>query len=335
MWARRRNAVILAGLLVACSENAPAVRPAEDSGYSAECAGAPCDGSCRDGRCLVELASVASPAHVAIDQSVAYFTICSSDGAGAAASVGVEGVAPPLVLSTGRRCPGGAALGANAFYVGGFDTNDVTRIPLGGGPTSVLALLPGAPIGVAVDDTNVYASTESGTLTALPLDGGAPIDLVSGERSMTAPAVDAADVYFGAPIGGTVKKVPRVGGAVTTLTTIDTVAALALSETDVYLAAGYLVAVLPKTGGQPTTLGTAAGADVVAIAIDEASVYFASYGNVWKIPRNGGRAVQIAGGQTDVTSIAVDGNSVYFTNKVHSPSDPNACCGSVVKVTPK
>lgn len=338
MGARRRcrTAVTVVGLAVACSENPSPARHIGDARVeTGSCARLPCAGSCRDSRCLTTLVEVAAPGHIAVDDTRAYFTSCSSNGTGAVLWSGLAGHGEPVVMANGSRCPGALGLGADGLYAAGLDANDVVRIPPGGDSITSIGTAPDTPIGIAVDDASAYVATRSGTLLAVPLRGGASIELVSGEKSLTAPAVDTTDVYFGAPIGGTVKKVPRGGGPAITLTTADTVTALALSDTDVYFATGYVVQSVPKAGGAPTTLGTAAGADIVALAIDDASVYFASYGVLWKIPLAGGAAAQVAGGQADITSIAVDGTSVYFTNGVHSPAAPDVCCGSVVKVTPK
>jgi hypothetical protein len=303
----------------------------------------PCSGTCDANRCLIELASAPSPGSVVVDDAYAYFTTCDAAGSGSTMRVDIAGGAP-MRVSSGATCPTGAALDAKSLYVTGLDPSGIAVTPLDSGAGSaldgsaarILSVSPGAAVvGIAVDQANVYVTTTSGSIIAAPISGAPPSTLASGEKSLTAPAVDGASVFFGAPIGGTVKKVPVTGGSSSTLATVDTVRALALAGPDVCAAAGYLVVKVPKDGGPPTTLGTAAGAEVVTLAVDDESVYFASYADVWKIPLSGGATVRLAGGQSDVTSIAVDSTSVYWTNAVRSPSEPKACCGRVVKLTPK
>jgi hypothetical protein len=78
------------------------------------------------------------------------------------------------------------------------------------------------PIGIAVDDQNVYWSTfgsnvnNLGTVDKMPLAGGPTTVLASGLATVGPIAVDATNVYWTDMLGG-VSSVPIAGGAVTTL----------------------------------------------------------------------------------------------------------------------
>jgi hypothetical protein len=162
--------------------------------------------------------------------------------------------------------------------------------------------------------------------------GGAQTVLASGEKSMTRPVVAGGDVYWGERSGGTIKRVPVDGGSPTTVTSVNTVTALAVAGTDVYFADGYLLAKAPLSGGPATTIGTAAGAEVLAVAVDGQSVYFSGDGTVWKVPLAGGPPTTLASNQGQPNAIAVDATSVYWANVFDWPTQTG---GQVMKLTPK
>ena len=127
----------------------------------------------------------------------------------------------------------------------------IVSMALDGGAPRVLASSQNQPSTIAVDDTFVYFTAQDstsadggagGAVFSTPIAGGAPALLVSGIGSGEAVAARGGDVVFAAVTpgdsgagGSVIGRVPRAGGAWTSLATTDaSVASIALSDTTVY-----------------------------------------------------------------------------------------------------
>lgn len=95
----------------------------------------------------------------------------------------------------------------------------LSSVPTTGGTPAVLFKSPAGIGGFAVDRDNVYFTINEGLVAQVPLAGGTPVTLATGQwRSVSTLAVDAKYVYWGNS-GGNILKTPIGGGAVTTLAT--------------------------------------------------------------------------------------------------------------------
>lgn len=203
---------------------------------------------------------------------------------------------------------------------------------------------------IAVDATNLYWSTNTmGTIEKVPLRGGAPSTLVSGQVPTYSLAVDATNVYWN---GTAVMKAPLAGGAPSV---VDGVVALgrikadatsiyyqtksaiwsispdgtgskmlasepgtinyfAVGGSDIAWITGLTARSAPITGGAPTLLASNAPAN--GIAADATNVYWGA-GRVQQCAASGcnDQPLTLAMGK-GVIAIATDGKFVYFTNQL-------------------
>ena len=244
---------------------------------------------------------------------------------------------------------GNVALGPDPCDGGG----SIVKVPIGGGTPVVLAAGQNCPVGIAVDDTNVYWTNniDNGSVATVPIAGGPPVTLAAGQTYPTGIAVNATDVYWVndksfvgpspspiasvSPKTGSVMRMALDAGAPTVLVpSLDSPFALALDETSVYFTVlgNSLIEKTSLVGGAPLTLASSQyGHTSGAIAVDGTSIYSpwspVSVGgcNPAKIPLDGGPPVVLG---TSVSSecgvaiygIATDGVAVYWTQE-EGPGD--------------
>jgi hypothetical protein len=188
----------------------------------------------------------------------------------------------------------------------------------------VLAADQNGPLALALDQANLYwVDYDEGTIMKLPLAGGPPVTLATGQSHPEYIAVDATRVYWSTggtninPIGGIVE-VPIAGGAPVVIAS-DTNAlhdSVASDGSHVFWTSyqgGTVTRTAPDgsasltiASGQQTPMGVVVGATSVFWS-DETG------GAVMKAPIDGGTPVPLASGQ-GVTSIALDATNVYWAS---------------------
>jgi hypothetical protein len=140
-------------------------------------------------------------------------------------------------------------------------------------------------------------------------------------------------------VNGTILKVPIAGGTPTIIASgQDGAAGIAVTALGIYWTTNPLFApstasnpiaglsVLPKRGGAPVSLTSNLG-DVLNLATDGTNIYLAdpgsineNNGSVVKIPAVGGASVPLESGLLAPNGIAVDANYVYWTGTPALPS---------------
>jgi hypothetical protein len=135
-------------------------------------------------------------------------------------------------------------------------------------------------------------------------------------------AVDDTTVYW-TNSGGSVAKVPKTGGAPTTLAQFGTPQAIALDAAFIYVTdynGGGNIVRIAKSDGAMVTLATGQGSPN-GVAVDGNSVYWTvggeadANGAVRKCPLAGGPVASVAEGQAKPFGIAVDASAVYWANQ--------------------
>jgi hypothetical protein len=191
--------------------------------------------------------------------------------------------------------------------------------PQGGGQGAAQGGAQGGSTGPSSPPAGSAAGSGVGPSEAL---GGATlVTLASGQVCPWGMAIDATSVYWttcGDPTGGSVLKVPKVGGTITTLATGDRLSGIAVDATNVYWIAGSsdastgAVMKVPVNGGTPTTLTSRPGPPS-HIAVDDTNVYWTEQmgGSVMKVPLGGGAPTVVAN-STFPWAITVDATSVYW-----------------------
>ena len=192
---------------------------------------------------------------LAVDATSAYV---AADGDGFVAKEPLS-AGNVTALATTYAEPYALAIDAsNVYWVNegtgaGGSVMKVSQEPVVGELTPTLKLASAQrPLGIAIDSTSVYwTDSLAGTVMSVPLGGGTPVTLASGQASPSGIAVSEGYVYWTNNVGnGSVMKVSIAGGQPETLAASTSPLAIAVDETSVYwsssTANGTIMKLTPK-----------------------------------------------------------------------------------------
>ncbi|MFO0748564.1 MAG: hypothetical protein U1F43_23305 [Myxococcota bacterium] len=258
--------------------------------------GASCGADCYCGQCLsgacgaVEVAGAASgsgsvfPVDLEVQAGALYASndVFDADGFRGTVSIVrvVDGVATELATDLGPLTSS-AIDGSNLYW---SEVDRIARIPLAGGPTTVLVPPGTVPAEVELAD---YI------------------------------AVDAGHIYFTSSSLGSISSVTLDGADLTTLAVVGWPGDLRSDGSDLFWLdepAG-LVMRMPVGGGTPTAI-FAGPAGPWAIALDAGHVYWTNplEGTVMRVGKDGSGAQTLASGQAQPSSITVTATTVYWSD---------------------
>lgn len=227
---------------------------------------------------------------------------CGACGRTCGGAACTDGVCAPQVLVTEQEQPvkhiavDEASLYWTSDSGGGYR---IRRAAKGGGAASTLfdgmSVTP-APIGIAIDDANVYWYAANALIT-VPKGGGAATTLASGIPDASSMATNEQYVFLRSP--DKILRIAKAGGAVSEL------------ATDLSAASGP---------GTNTAGGIAAGSGRVFYAQGRAGPENQGEGVnlIYAVPASGGSPVEISSGTPDPLggawlSVSTDGGQVFWT----------------------
>jgi hypothetical protein len=191
----------------------------------------------------------------------------------------------------------------------------ITKINIAGGPPLELATLQRseAPRHFATYGTNLYWSSEAGTINKIDVNGGMAMTIASGQAQPNALAADVSDVYWAVLNdggSGTLMKVGVNGGTPTPLHSGAPIYQIEVTSDSVFWCSEDGIMKMAKSGGTPTAL---VHGRMFGFAMDSTYVYWNSESGVsgfQKTPLDASKPPYRESGIG--YSIAVDANAIYW-----------------------
>jgi hypothetical protein len=320
------------------SDAAPPGRDAAPDAVDAGRAGCPED----SGTLPVVLASgLDVPDGIAVDDASVYWV---ENGSGSVKRVSICGGAV-TTLATGQSAPSSIAVDSTSVYWINYPDSEqggtIVRVAKGGGAApEVLAAALGGVDCIAVGSAAVYGATGIGTVTRIPLEGGAPTVVVPGDVLVSGLAVDTTRVYWiserGGALAGVLLSAPLTsgtGGALTTLASgLNNAQSLVLGAASLYWIeedTAYVpnLVSVPAGGGTPGVVAS----NAVAFAIDGADVFWIrssstppAMDDILEGSIDEGAPTVLASGQPAPNAIAVNSSGVYWSETGPTAGDAGA-----------
>jgi hypothetical protein len=284
------------------------------------------------------------PLSILVDSDSVFWveTLCyTSAQTGRIKKVPVGGGTVEVVLDS-LAAPGGALTtdGTDIFWTEGGPLlsreglGRLARASLNGGPVVTVAsgIFNPNPSFIA-DDHFIYIADVS-TIKKLPINGGFPERLHSISLSqpvfmmVSSIAADDAFVYWTESLSNAIRKIPKGGGAITTI--FDIPNGITGPPRSLTVAGGFVywiddklgmqaIRKMPATGGSVVTVLSDSG--ILGLIVDQDHIYFIQHAPIFsdikKVSVNGGTISTIRSGIEIVSSreLAQDASDIYWTNQ--------------------
>lgn len=247
------------------------------------------------------------------------------------ASTCVPAACPVGFTRCGSACVVVAADAANCGSCGhACNTGEVCTAGACGAPsTRQLASLLTAPFDLTLDDSHVYwTDTSAGTISAVPLAGGAVVPIASGQAKPLRVAVDATYAYWSNNLGGAIMRATKDGlGSPEVVVAITSPTSFAIAGDYVYVGGSSRIDRVLKSGGTLAPFATVTDSDTPTfseIVADDTALYTighqVSAGTyVWRFALADGSSTRWSSASILSTGAAIlplqlDAMRVYFGN---------------------
>jgi hypothetical protein len=246
------------------------------------------------------------------------FDAAATGGAAGTSSGGAGG-------SSGSTASGGTS--ASGGKDGGLGGKDAGSTGGGGAAAQTTLYKPSGPVGLAVDDFNLYwGSQNTKDVVYAPKDGGGtPVQVVTESTSVYYVALSAGDLYWtgtsnavrkkSLPSGAPFELEPGLGGPLGVAVTSGR--AFVAESTDSKLAVVDAVG-----GGEIDSYPLPSGGFPEGVATDGTTLYVAlvNAGQIVSLPAAGGTPQVFANAEPNPAGIAVDADFVYWTTQASPQS---------------
>lgn len=180
------------------------------------------------------------------------------------------GGALSTIIAPGNGSSFVGVIGSNLYYLSGFTA--LNRIPAAGGAS--VQLFPGHWIRSSAFDSDSIYFVQYSNKDVLRYDiaTASLSTLISGNSTEGSIIIDANYVYLSG--GGSIKRVSKGGGAVTTLVSGSDANARVSDGVFVYFTEGNYIKTVPVAGGAVTNLISAPAGSVNSMAVDSTWIYW-------------------------------------------------------------
>jgi len=178
------------------------------------------------------------------------------------------------------------------------------------------------PVGLAIDSSHAYWTTETG-LFAVPIGGGSVATLASGAGGALDPnvlAIDSTNAYWGSGAG--LQRTPLDGGSSMMLVASVYPEGVAVNGANVYWTGDNALKQVPLAGGTPITLA-AMQPNPDGVTLDTQRVYWGTNGDdlqggggVLAVPLDGGAPITLASDFGGPSTVAVGGGNIYLSDSM-------------------